>query len=173
MSSMVTFFIGMLYVLNVFSAKRIVNVLLTEYSAGAVVKELVRCLALFPNLHTVQLFSDRWCLEEPVNIAFKGKSFPSVRTVTFNQPTLPILASFPEARNVPLLRCGNSVVLDRLCRYCPKLEVLRGFEHVNYVIQSQCRRFFSYDMLIWFPVHQQWFQHFRRLAQWSLMPTIS
>jgi hypothetical protein len=144
MSSTVTFPIVVPYPLNVSSAKRMVNVCLTEYSVDAVAKELVRCLALFPNLHTVQLFSNLWYMDSVrhVSLAFKNKLFPSVRTVGFNEFLYPITASFPEARSVSLISPYNTMLLSQLSQDCPKLEVLRGLQNRDHryseLIQSQC-----------------------------------
>lgn len=134
------------------SIQRIVNVLLTEFSADTVVAELVRCLALFPNLHTIQLFSDSWRVQKPVDVAFDGKLFPSVHTVNFNTLSSPILPSFPEARHVSFIGStifsthATPMFLDRCLEKWPKLEVLRGFEDVDCrnfpLIQSQLGCFF-------------------------------
>lgn len=118
--------------------------MLTEFSSDTVVPELVRCLALFPNLHTIQLVSTTWRVEKSVKASFKGVLFPSVRTVIFNLASSLILSSFPEARHVSIVGCSSrsaTVIFDHCLGMFPKLEVLRGFEEVDYreypLIQSQ------------------------------------
>ena len=103
--------------------------------------ELVRCLALFPNLHTLQLFSGTGRVVDLVRTAFDGKLFPSVHTVNVNFLLFSILPSFPEVRHVSVI--GSSVrpvnplfvgtmIFEKGLEKCPKLEVLRGLEDVDY-----------------------------------------
>ncbi|KAF9466943.1 hypothetical protein BDZ94DRAFT_1319107 [Collybia nuda] len=59
---------------------QIVNVFITNHSSKNVMIELARCLALFPNLHTIQILGQDG--PEPViRKAFFGMQFSSVRTV--------------------------------------------------------------------------------------------
>ena len=116
--------------------KRIVNVLLTGFSAGTVVSELVRCLALFPNLHTLQIFGDSWWVTSCVAIALEGKLFPSVRTVSMNLNDVAALKSFPEVRDVSITSYSPSIATYIISspwpQNCQAIEVLRGFEDIDY-----------------------------------------
>lgn len=94
--------------------------------------ELVRCLALFPNLHTIQILG---CdgPEEDIRNAFFGKQFPSVRTVVIPAHAHHVLLACPNARHVIYGSERNQYyLLSILSTNCRHLEILRGFSRINY-----------------------------------------
>ena len=127
---------------------RVVNVLITPYSANKVLIELARCMALMKNLHTVQISSCsdyitgrhrcRYAIQisKLYKAAFAGYRFPSVRRIAFNSPwEIDLLPCFPEARRVYMTlyrRPGEfkefwkDWLLERVkqvASHCPKTQV--------------------------------------------------
>jgi hypothetical protein len=96
------------------------DVSICQYSIKTVLAELVRCLSLFPNLHTVQIDiiscstnSNRIC-EKVFEQTFKKYSFPQIRNVFFMASTSLHLAHRHGAsvwRNI-----GESPLTDRVCK---------------------------------------------------------
>jgi len=113
-------------------------VVLTDFSSITVFAEFARCLAMFPNLHTLQLLSNGTRIAEPLKVAFEGRMFPSVRTLVFTFPTHPIVACCREARQVTAFgRMASSLpymnlIFNQCLEKCAKVEVLRGFELLSY-----------------------------------------
>ncbi|KAK2459758.1 hypothetical protein APHAL10511_008190 [Amanita phalloides] len=128
---------------------RTVNVLITPFSADTVLAELARCLALMPNLHTVQITnfhryisttSDRRHYGRGVSItelyrdAFLGYRFPSVQRIVLPLSAKVLLPCFPEARIVYMNEqsprvlwddrsyCGLQIYVEELASHCQKVE---------------------------------------------------
>jgi len=109
-----------------------VNVLVTGYSADTVLAELARCLALFPNLHTVQLNFRLAGVKHRVDNPFKIYRYPSIKNAYVCPVSDMILKACPEARIVSLWKWNDSSwwphsMFDCATRYCPALEVLGPF----------------------------------------------
>ncbi|KAF8639395.1 hypothetical protein AX17_001520 [Amanita inopinata Kibby_2008] len=91
---------------------RIVNVAITPHCTDTVIAELARCLAVMPNLHTVQLldmFSSAYVRRRGFNKrsnlyreAFSAYTFPSVRRIVLPWNAYTLLSCFPEVRRVHL-----------------------------------------------------------------------
>ena len=91
---------------------RIVNVIITSYCVDRVLREFARCLALMPNLQTVQIMEmlDRKqtgrypCTSETTHFKreFETYTFPSVRKVILPLRAHGLFACFPNARFVIL-----------------------------------------------------------------------
>jgi len=88
-----------------------VNVLITPYSADTVLEELARCLALMPNLHTVQIIyylcnfflPGRRGVVDITDLyrnAFAGHRYSSVRRIALSLDGGALLPCFPEARQI-------------------------------------------------------------------------
>ncbi|KAF9466938.1 hypothetical protein BDZ94DRAFT_1211895 [Collybia nuda] len=112
---------------------KIVNVLITEFSYQTLMPELARCLALFPNLHTIQILGNT-TLDIHVENVFEGMQFPSVTTVVVPAHARQILAACPNAQHVTVSAYGmmNLGVFRTLQKHCRHLKTLHGFTGVNY-----------------------------------------
>ncbi|KAF8060831.1 hypothetical protein FPV67DRAFT_1587292 [Lyophyllum atratum] len=134
---------------------KIVNVRLSDVSSDRVMVELVRCLELFPNLHTVQLLEMKYdyrtgiCstgIYSNIRDAFRGKQFSSVHTLVV--PSFigeDILHSFPGARFIKIRSLGwHMSMLEKVVMNCREVTELRGFEHVDY---SDSKYPFMEDMI--------------------------
>jgi hypothetical protein len=107
----------------------------------------VRCLALFPNLCTIQLLHNSRRVEDSMATSFKGTVFPSVRSVNFECLSELFLSSFPEARYVSFV--GNNLgpyrfavdVLNKCIGLFPKVQVLRGFEEIGHRLLLQSKSY--------------------------------
>jgi len=104
----------------------------TGYSADTVLAELARCIALFPNLHTVQLnfrlVGFKHCVDNP----FKTYRYPSIKNAYVCPVSDMILEACPEARIVSLWKWNefawsSGPIFEHAVRYCPALEVLGPF----------------------------------------------
>ncbi|KAF8633193.1 hypothetical protein AX15_001490 [Amanita polypyramis BW_CC] len=132
---------------------RIVNVLITPSSVDTVLAELAPCLALMPNLCTVQLlvpfhlirFPGRRSLVDVSNLletAFSGYRFPSVRRIVLPFSAQPILGCFPEARP-----WDNSRNWARLAKCCLKVEEFHWTSESDSPEDSRRRIFCMLPML--------------------------
>ncbi|KDR68718.1 hypothetical protein GALMADRAFT_256541 [Galerina marginata CBS 339.88] len=108
----------------------ILNVLVLDYSIDAVFPELLRCMGLFPNLHTVQIcfpFPRRHFDPKEILKAYK---FPQICNVCVSPDSAYFLSSCPEAKRVsPYLNIsfGRCPLLDYIVTYCPKVQTLDSF----------------------------------------------
>ena len=111
---------------------------MTEYSINTVLAELARCIALFQNLHTVQLsfrsnrFNSYRSRKVRVDNPFTTYQYPSIKNVYICPMSVMILRACPEARIVSPLKWHESSwwprsIFDEALRHCPALEVLGPF----------------------------------------------
>jgi len=102
----------------------------TEYSVDTVLAELARCIALFPNLHTVQLhfrFNRFKFLD-----TFKTYQYPSIKNVYICPMSAMFLCACPEVRVVSPVKWYIASWWPRFTFeipsfQCPALEVLGPF----------------------------------------------
>jgi len=110
----------------------------TKYSVNTVLAELARCIALFPNLHTVQLgfrfnsWFNSYRSKVRVDNPFTTYQYPSIKNVYICPMSVMILRACPEARIVAPLKWHESSwwprsIFDVALRHCPALEVLGPF----------------------------------------------
>ncbi|KAJ7653135.1 hypothetical protein DFH06DRAFT_527170 [Mycena polygramma] len=116
---------------------RVVSVLLSEWSAATVFPEFFRCLALLPNLHTIQIVrapsksARRYGykkLNDPFGRALSGYNFPGVRTLVLHEAALGLVQCCP---NVDTLTLNNSfnilaLPLPVIAQYAPHLRSLNS-----------------------------------------------
>ncbi|RDB23413.1 hypothetical protein Hypma_008938 [Hypsizygus marmoreus] len=116
---------------------KIVSVVLTDYCSKAVFREFVRCLALFPNLHTMQILGAGGSLGRDLTAAFAGRTFPTVRTLIVQSFASAILKACPHVKSVTSASGPNPLMFYDIARYCPDVEELRGFSHIEDESQFQ------------------------------------
>ena len=107
---------------------------MTGYSVDTVLAEFARCIALFPNLHTVQLNFRLAGAQRRARVdnSFITYRYLSIKNVYICPVSAMILKACPEARIVSLFRWNGSPwwprsIFERAARYCPALEVLGPF----------------------------------------------
>jgi len=102
----------------------------TDYSVNTVLAELARCIALFPNLHTVQLHF-RFTKVQYLGM-FTNYQYPSIKNVYLCSMSAMFICACPEARVVSPVRWyvppwwPRSTFENALHQY-PGLEVLGPF----------------------------------------------
>ncbi|KIL65807.1 hypothetical protein M378DRAFT_10642 [Amanita muscaria Koide BX008] len=120
---------------------RTVNVTITPFNADMLVPELARCLALMPNLRTIQITTLWWINGARVKgqngyytysdslfeNTFTGYTFPSVQYVALPTAAVSLLACFPEVRSVfqgDAFRPDSDVAkfVEKIADHCPKVE---------------------------------------------------
>ncbi|KAF8907644.1 hypothetical protein CPB84DRAFT_1768428 [Gymnopilus junonius] len=110
----------------------VVNVHVRDYSVVPVVEELARCIAIFPNLHSVKLQISFNPAERPfgyrseVSKIFSSRSYPQIRSIFVSKSAYGLLASCPEvleARNLEVGRLDGWHFL-RAISSCHRLENL-------------------------------------------------
>jgi hypothetical protein len=106
---------------------RIVNVILQSYSYDRVLAELARCLALFPNLHTLQVFGLGMRRQEITYKVFKGLTFPQIRTLVVPSSGYHILAACPNVKNVTCIGMCFEKFWETLFAHCPNVVSLGTF----------------------------------------------
>jgi hypothetical protein len=96
----------------------------------SILAELARCLTLLPNLHTVQIYAgEQFKLERHFEAAFNKYSYPQIRNVFVMFPSIPFIASCPQARRVGLkgrwfISSVSNSCLQTMTDNCPHLEVI-------------------------------------------------
>jgi hypothetical protein len=107
-----------------------INVLVTDYSVDTVLAELARCIALFPNLHTVQLHFRFYRFQ--FLDAFETYQYPSIKNVYVCPMSAMFVGACPEVRIVSSAQWHNilwwprSTFENALHQY-PALEALGPF----------------------------------------------
>ena len=82
---------------------RVVNVILQGYCYDTVLAELARCLALFPNLHTLQVLGLGMRMGEITYKVFRGLKSSQIRTLVVPSPGYYILPAFPNVKDVTFI----------------------------------------------------------------------
>ena len=100
---------------------RVVNVDLQSYCYDTVLAELARCLALFPNLHTLQVLGFGMYKGEITYKVFKGLTFPQIRTLVVRSTGYHILAACPNAKDVTCLGGCPEAFWKNLFAHCPNV----------------------------------------------------
>ena len=126
-----------------------INALVTGYSADTVLAELARCIALFPNLHTVQLNFRLGGVKRRVDNPFKTYRYPSIKNAYVCPMSTMILKACPEARIVSLWKWGTMAwssrsIFECAVRYCPALEVLGPFAFEKQGVKSRAHFLFQF-----------------------------
>ena len=109
-----------------------VNVIVTEYSVDTVLAELARCIALFPNLHTVQLNFRINKAHRLVEDTFKAYKYPSIKNIFVCPVSVNFLYACPKARFLAPMFWRKPFwwpqsIFDKALNECPTLEVLGPF----------------------------------------------
>jgi len=105
---------------------QIVNVEIGIYAQTSVLAELARCLALFPNMHTVQLNIEETDIpQKMIAQPFAGYVYHSVQTVVVSSNILDFFKCCPQARRVDYLKTyfPPRTFWDAVAASCPRLEV--------------------------------------------------
>ncbi|KIM40027.1 hypothetical protein M413DRAFT_446918 [Hebeloma cylindrosporum] len=107
------------------------NVVVTDYSVDTVLVELARCMALFPNLHTVQFEFAFWPRPDIPN-PFMEYQYPSIKKAYVCTTSTMVLSACPEARIVSPMKWKELIWWPRsmfasALRSCPALEILGPF----------------------------------------------
>ncbi|GLB36777.1 hypothetical protein LshimejAT787_0310640 [Lyophyllum shimeji] len=106
---------------------KVVNVELTNYSCDTVMEEFARCLALFRNLETIQIFYTSGCPNVvDTQAAFKDRQFPSLRSVVIPDYAAAILPSCPGAQSVTWT---SQMQVDSTIAWCPNIRRFSGCAH--------------------------------------------
>ena len=110
---------------------RVVNVILQSYCYDTVIAELARCLALFPNLHTLQVLGLGMRRGEITYKVFRGLKFPQIRTLVVPSPGYYMLPSFPNVKDVTCIGGCPEVFWETLFAHCPNVVSLGTFESAD------------------------------------------
>ena len=108
---------------------RTVAVSLTRYKASTILPAFAKCLAVLPNLHTIQVAHANTQMTTAIKTAFEGHTFPSVRTVVVPSCAHEILRRCPGVED---LTCNKDVddeskLIGALASAkCGNLKKLRG-----------------------------------------------
>ena len=111
---------------------RVVNVILQGYCYDTVLAELARCLALFPNLHTLQVLGLGMCMGEITYKVFRGLNFSQIRTLVVPSPRYYILPAFPDVKDVTCIDGCPEVFWETFFAHCPDVVSLGAFEDADY-----------------------------------------
>ena len=103
---------------------------MTDYSVNTVLAELARCIALFPNLHTVQLHFRFYRFKFPDTL--KTYQYPSIKNVYICPKSIMFPSACPEVRVVSPANWNNSTwwpqsTFENAIHQYPALEVLGPF----------------------------------------------
>ncbi|KDR77401.1 hypothetical protein GALMADRAFT_245595 [Galerina marginata CBS 339.88] len=111
---------------------KLLNIEVRDFSTQHVLAELARCMALFPNLHSVRLYiPSRECSSSKVlslaQKAFSKYIYPQIDSVTVSHIAYPLLRSCPSVRSVNRMGLDISLIGDTgfgewIRGYCTRLE---------------------------------------------------
>ncbi|CAA7267739.1 unnamed protein product [Cyclocybe aegerita] len=83
---------------------QVVNVQIMDTSIDSVLRELARCMAMFPNLHTVRLVisfgAHKKGRETPVKNAFKNHAYPQIKNLVLEKFAYPLMLSCHRVQSV-------------------------------------------------------------------------
>ncbi|KAG8785220.1 hypothetical protein FRC12_017832, partial [Ceratobasidium sp. 428] len=118
---------GMLKSKHLWPYVRIVTVTLTRYKTDVVLPPFVKMLQLLPNVHTLQIPHAHSAMTTALKDAFKGSTFPSIRTVIMPNCAHEILRCCPGVESVTCNEDdGGKLVSALLEAGCSKLQAVRG-----------------------------------------------
>ncbi|KAG8720875.1 hypothetical protein FRC09_008842 [Ceratobasidium sp. 395] len=114
---------GMLRSEHLWPYVRIVTVTLTRYKTDVVLPPFVKMLQLLPNVHTLQIPHAHSAMTTALKDAFKGSTFPSIRTVIMPNCAHEILRCCPGVESVTCNEDdGGKLVSALLEAGCSKLQ---------------------------------------------------
>lgn len=102
--------------------------MIEDYHVRNVLRELARCLAIFPNMHTLKLDLriSSLAFDQVITYGFgRHKSFPQIRSITLPPHCESLLRYVPSARDVHFMRSSPryfEVRLLEIAACCPLLE---------------------------------------------------
>jgi len=107
-----------------------------------VLRELARCLVIFPNVHTLRLDYSR--LTVPYNLdimsAFSYSTpLPQLRSIIIPQDCNALLRCYPGKRNVHIIGSKQALSKDNalfLATYCPKMENIVWVSPYRWVVSE-------------------------------------
>lgn len=117
----------------------VVNVVVEDHHVRNVLRELTRCLAIFPNMHTLKLDLKipAHPFDQVITYGFgRHKSFPQIRSITLRSYCCASLLRFvPNVRNIYFIAPKESQPESHLLAYascCPRLENIRILVPFNF-----------------------------------------
>ncbi|KIM73044.1 hypothetical protein PILCRDRAFT_829424 [Piloderma croceum F 1598] len=106
---------------------RTVTVSLTRYKTSTILPAFANCLAVFPNLHTIQVVHAHSQMTTAIKTAFEGHTFPSVRTIIVPSCAHEILRRCPGVEDLTCNEDDGSKLIGALAwAKCGNLKTLRG-----------------------------------------------
>jgi hypothetical protein len=119
--------VGMILTLCLPMLIRIVTVSLTRYKTSTVLPAFAECLAVLPNLHTIQVVHAHSQMTTAIKTAFEGHIFPSVRTIIVPSCAHEILRRCPGVEDLTCNEDDGSKLIGALAwAKCGNLKTLRG-----------------------------------------------
>lgn len=106
---------------------RVMTVCLTRCNDKVVLPLFASCLAMLPNLHTLQIMHAHSQMMTPIKVAFENKRLPQIRTIILPDCAHHLLRSCPEVRDVSCNEDGGSRLLGAIQKACRNVEVVHGF----------------------------------------------
>jgi len=104
------------------------SVVLPHYSTEPNLAACVRAMEALPNLRTLQIVGSGYKMSTLVKNAFKGHTFPQIRTISLPNRAHHILRRCPEVRKVICIsRMYSSILASAIAKHCKKVEEVQGF----------------------------------------------
>ncbi|KAG9082246.1 hypothetical protein FS749_007007 [Ceratobasidium sp. UAMH 11750] len=117
---------GMLNSKHLWPYVQFVTVVFTRYKVASVLPPFVKLLQSLPNVHTLEVSHTHSAMTTALKEAFKGSSFPSIRTVIMPTCAHEVLRCCPGIRDVTCnYDDGQKLVSALIAAGCTKLEVLK------------------------------------------------
>ena len=111
--------------LNVHAPPRIATVTLTRCSTSTVLNAFTKCLALLPNLRTLQIVHTHSQMTTTLKNHFEGKSFPQIRNIILPSCAHNILRACPGVTSVTCNEDDGSKLVSAIRASC------KGVVHVS------------------------------------------
>ncbi|KAF8582647.1 hypothetical protein K439DRAFT_137300 [Ramaria rubella] len=102
------------------------HVVLTRCAKSTTIPAFARCLALLPNLRTIEILHAHSQMTTAFKNSFEGISLPSIHTAILSSCAHNILRCCPEVRYVTCTEENGSKLVSAIAQCCPKVEGLHG-----------------------------------------------
>ncbi|KAJ3507701.1 hypothetical protein NLJ89_g6161 [Agrocybe chaxingu] len=114
---------------------RILNIRVQNYDVDSILRKLMSSMALFPNLHTVQLdLHTPFEYSALKNSLFAQYVYPQIRNLAISRGSENFIACCPGLKRFQAIRqCAWQALLKTVCRY-PQIEVIGGLLFVDYPV---------------------------------------
>lgn len=117
---------------------RYVNVVLTRFQTHSVLPAFSKCLSILPNVHTIQILHAHSAMTTALKDAFRGHTFPSVKTIFLPEQAHEVLRCCPNLRKVVCIQGSGSKLVTAIAKAAKHVEELENFRVDEALVKRTC-----------------------------------